>query len=448
MPRMIPPAKTVYLKTMGCQMNVYDSGRMISLLSERGFEVSRVAETADVIILNTCSVREKAEQKVLSLLGELKPLKARYPQKVIGVAGCVGQRLGKTLLGKSPHVDFVIGPDAVERVADLVEAALQGARQVVETCWEDGKREYSQPAVLKKSKPSEFLTVVKGCDQFCSYCIVPFVRGREKSRSPSEIMTDIRRLVDGGTQEVVLLGQNINTYGKGTPHRLATLVEEANRVSGLKRIRYVTSHPRYLDEELIRQFGRIEKLCSSLHLPVQSGSNRVLERMGRRYTREEFLEKVRLLQDADPSIGLSTDIIVGFPGETEEDFRQTLELMEQVTWAQAFLFKYSPRPGTRAYEKYHGEELTEQVKEERLARLQERVFAAIAKSNEGMVGKITPVLVDSLDKKGKHYTGRNSQGKVVHILDAGPDLFGRIVDVRIAEGRVSNLKGYLAKESS
>ncbi len=422
-------------------MNVYDSDRMAASLRENGYWFEPNLTEADVILINTCSIRAKSEQKVLSLLGQLKPLKDKKPDLVIGVSGCVGQRMGRSLLQRVHHLDLVFGPDSVERVVSLVEGAKKQGKRTVDTQMDAPGRTYSQPAIVHQARPSEFLTIMKGCDHFCTYCIVPFVRGREKSRPIAEVIQDVEKLVAQGTKEVVFLGQNINTYGKGTSENLAQLIERANNVSGLERIRYVTSHPRDLGVDLIEQFGRVEKLCPSLHLPFQAGSDRILKRMSRLYTRDQYLSKIELLRKACPDISLSTDIIVGFPGETEEEFEQTLEVARQVGFAQCYMFKYSPRPGTRAMS-YQDELVPEAVQDERLKRLQAIAVPSSEAENRRMVGRRVPVLVEALDKKDLFYSGRDPYGKRVHILNAGQACLGKIVDVDITESNASNLRGY------
>ncbi|NDC26091.1 MAG: MiaB/RimO family radical SAM methylthiotransferase, partial [Proteobacteria bacterium] len=282
--------KSIYIKTFGCQMNVYDSDRMSGLLAHQGYALEKDIRKADVVLINTCSIRDKSEHKVLSLLGELKALKKTNPGKVLGITGCVGQRMGRTLLQKAPHLDIVMGPDAIDRVGNLVGTVLKKGERVLDVQFDaDRKRTYSQPSIVYRAKPVEFLTIMKGCDHFCTYCIVPFTRGREKSRPIAEVIHDVKKFVAQGTKEITFLGQNINTYGKGTPENLSQLVEEADRVEGLERIRYITSHPRDLGEDLIAQFGSISKLCPSLHLPFQAGSDTVLKAMSRLYTRDEYL---------------------------------------------------------------------------------------------------------------------------------------------------------------
>lgn len=421
-------------------MNVYDSDRMQSILAAKGFRSEPELRKADVILINTCSIRDKSEQKVLSLLGELKGLKQKDPKKVIAISGCVGQRMGRTLLQRVPHLDLVLGPDAIDRVGELIQNVVDRGERLVEAKFDTDGRSYSQPCVVNRAKPSEFLTIMKGCDHFCTYCIVPFVRGREKSRSIEEIIQDVKNFVARGTKEITFLGQNINTYGKGTGQKLSQLIDEANKVEGLERIRYVTSHPRDLGEDLINQFGTVEKLCPQLHLPFQAGSDRILKAMSRLYTQELYLKKVELLRAACPDIALSTDVIVGFPGETEEDFQQTLKVLSEVKFSSAFMFKYSPRPGTKAAE--FGEEVPEPIKEERLARAQKVVYSQIELENLKYRNQVVPVLIESMDKKKKFFSGRTPHSKLVHVMNVGDASVGKIIDVEITDTNVSCLKGY------
>ncbi len=435
------PGKSVHIKTFGCQMNVYDSDRMFASLREKGYWMQPNLAEADVVLINTCSIRDKSEHKVLSLLGQLRPLKEKRPDMVIGVSGCVGQRMGRSLLQRVPHLDLVFGPDSVDRVVGLVEGAKLQHKRAVDIEVDAPGRVYSQPAIVHAPKVSEFLTIIKGCDHFCTYCIVPFVRGREKSRPIAEVLDDVRRMVDKGTREIVFLGQNINTYGKGTSENLAQLIEAANKIEGLERIRYVTSHPRDLGQDLIEQFGTVEKLCPSLHLPFQSGSDRILKRMSRLYTRDQYLEKIARLRQARPDIAMSTDIIVGFPGETEEDFEQSIQVAKEVGFALAYMFKYSPRPGTRAFA-YADEIIDEKILDERLARLSAAVMEPLEKANVARIGTRTQVLVEAVDKKGLFYSGRDPYSVKVHILNAGEACVGKVLDVEITEANASNLRGY------
>ncbi|MBI1862414.1 MAG: tRNA (N6-isopentenyl adenosine(37)-C2)-methylthiotransferase MiaB [Deltaproteobacteria bacterium] len=422
-------------------MNVYDSGRMGEILKAQGMTYEERLGEADVILINTCSIRDKAEHKVLSLLGQLKPLKEKNPKRVIGVAGCVGQRIGRQLLQRVPHLDFVVGPDGIDHVGELVDGVVKRGERCVDAKLDTDGRSYSQPLLSTAPKVAEYITVMKGCDHFCTYCIVPFVRGREKSRSIQEIVGDVERLVAQGTKEVTFLGQNINTYGKGSAETLAQLIERTHEVRGLERIRYVTSHPRDMGMDLISQFGNLEKLCPALHLPFQSGSDAVLKRMSRLYTSAEYLKKIAALREACPDIALSADVIVGFPGETDEDFEQTMTVLSEVRFSLAFLFTYSPRPGTKAYEL--SDDVSREVKEERLARTMKLTMEIIEEENRKRIGGIESVLVESIDKKkGRYFFGRSLHNKIVHVLNAGPACVGKVIDVEVTEANGSNLKGY------
>lgn len=422
-------------------MNVYDSDRMTGLLESQGYQLEKDIREADVVLINTCSIRDKSEHKVLSLLGELKALKQKNPKKVLGITGCVGQRMGRTLLQRVPHLDLVMGPDAIDRVGSLVGTVLSDGKRVLDVAFDaDKNKTYSQPSVVSRAKAAEFLTIMKGCDHFCTYCIVPFTRGREKSRSIDEIISDVNQFVEKGTREITFLGQNINTYGKGTSENLAQLIERADQVEGLERIRYVTSHPRDLGEDLIAQFGSVSKLCPALHLPFQAGSDSVLKAMSRLYTQKQYLEKINRLRHFCPDIAMSTDVIVGFPGETDEDFKETLKVLAEVEFGGAFLFKYSPRPGTRAFAL--GDEVPEKVKDERLYQAQALVHQILDKQNKSLIGTKTRVLIESLDKKARYFTGRNPQAKIVHVLNAGEACLGKTIEVEITDANGSNLKGY------
>jgi tRNA-2-methylthio-N6-dimethylallyladenosine synthase len=433
--------KSLYIKTFGCQMNVYDSDRMSGLLESQGYQLEKDIRKADVVLINTCSIRDKSEHKVLSLLGELRPLKQKNPNKVFGITGCVGQRMGRTLLQRVPHLDLVMGPDAIDRIGGLVGTVLNEGKRVLDVNFDaDRKKTYSQPSVVHRAKPSEFLTIMKGCDHFCTYCIVPFTRGRDKSRPIAEVISDVRSFVEKGTREITFLGQNINTYGKGTSESLAQLIEQADQIEGLERIRYVTSHPRDLGEDLIAQFGHVSKLCPALHLPFQSGSDSVLKAMSRLYSQSQYLEKIERLRHYCPEIALSADIIVGFPGETDADFKETLKVLAEVEFAGVFMFKYSPRPGTRAVS--YENEVPESVKDERLYQAQALVHSILDRQNRALIGSKTHVLIESLDKKGKCFTGRNPHGKIVHVFNAGMACVGKTIEVEITEANGSNLRGF------
>jgi tRNA-2-methylthio-N6-dimethylallyladenosine synthase len=450
--------KLLYIQTIGCQMNVYDSTQMALRLKPMGYETTETLEAADVILLNTCSVREKAEQKAFSFLGRLAELKEKNPRLIIGVGGCVAQQEGKKILRRVPHIDLVFGTRAIDRLPQLVEKIAAKRCRIVDLDLSETLPE----AVLRDTapgiaKPAQFVTIMRGCDNFCAYCVVPFVRGRETSREPEKIVAEIEALVGAGTREVTLLGQNVNSYGK--KEGLCTfpeLLERVNRINGLLRVRFTTSHPKDLSGDLINAFHRLEKLCHHIHLPVQSGSNRILAMMNRRYTRETYLEKIAALRTACPDIAVSSDFIVGFPGETRADFDETLQLINTVQYDSLFAFTYSDRPNAPAV-RFDGKV----PEEERKGRLQELlVFQAevTTRKNQAMVGQIVSVLVEGVSKQHagsagarsaliRQWAGRTTANKVVNfsIEDSGtiPEegLIGKLVDVQIEKALAHSLWG-------
>ena len=342
-----------YLETFGCQMNVVDSEQIVDLLEKGGYERTDAPESADLILLNTCSVRDRAERKVYGHLGRFKPMKAANPRLIIGVGGCVAQQEGERLLAKLPFVDLVFGTHNVHKLPEMVRCVVEEKDRCLEVAFLDGEsRQRLFPTSGSRSKVASFVTVMQGCDNFCSYCIVPHVRGREVSRGSNEIVAEIEELAQRGVREITLLGQNVNSYGLKEEGEIsfAELLHRVHAVPGIERLRFTTSHPKDLSDTLIDCFGTLPKLCSHLHLPVQSGSDRILAQMNRGYTRESYLAKVERLKAVCPEIRLTSDVIVGFPGETEEDFAQTLDLMQQVRYADVYSFLYSRRTGTAAAE--------------------------------------------------------------------------------------------------
>ena len=342
--------KLLYIETFGCQMNVSDSERIAALLDGIGYSRTGDSSLADLIILNTCSVRAKAEQKVYSRLGRFRGLKDGNNRVILGVGGCVAQQRGESLLEAVPYLDFVFGTHNLHLLPQLVTAAEQGKRESRTAFSHGAERPDLFPAPVKEGGVSRFVTVMQGCDNYCSYCIVPYVRGREASRSSAEIIDEIRGMADKGVKEVTLLGQNVNSYGMKSPGEpdFAGLLRRVDEVQGIERIRFVTSHPKDISPSLVSCFAELPKLCGHIHLPAQAGSDEVLVRMNRGYTRSQYLEKITALRNARPDIRISGDMIVGFPGETEEDFLLTLSLMEEVRYADLFSFIYSVRPETVA----------------------------------------------------------------------------------------------------
>ena len=432
--------RLVYLETFGCQMNENDSGRMLSFLKDIKYIQTNTPEKADLIIINTCSIREKAEHKVYSALGRFKTLKRDNPGLVIGVAGCVAQQNGGKLLKRVPYLDIVIGPHNIHRIGDALREVKAHSRKVAAVRLKDvlDPDEYGRTALWGGVKA--FVSIMRGCDNFCSYCIVPYTRGSEVSRKSADIIKEVRELAAGGVKEVTLIGQNVNSYGRrGEDVTFPELLKCAAGVAGIERVRFVTSHPRDTSVHLMDLFGEEEKLCRQIHLPVQSGSDRVLGMMRRGYTRGEYLEKVFYLKDRYPDMAVTSDVIVGFPGETEEDFRDTMGLIRAVRFEGIFSFMYSPRPGTDA-EKLPGQ-LPFEVKSERLRVLQEEQRGITEEKMASLVGKTVKVLIEGPSKADPgEYTGRTPCLKAVN-LPLASDLTGTVIDVSVVGAWANSLRG-------
>ena len=457
--------KQVYINTIGCQMNVDDSERIANSLISLGYAPTPFVESADLIIANTCTIREKAEQKAFSFLGRLSRLKKKNRNLIIAVGGCVAQQQGQSILKRMPHVDLVFGTHALERVAPAIKKIEKQRCRIVdvESIGPPG-RKAPHPRVLKAETVSKFVTVMRGCDNYCSYCVVPHVRGRETSREPAHIIEEIKQLVREGVREVNLLGQNVNSYGiKEGLCSFAELLNRIDNLEGLARIRFTTSHPKDLSEDLIGAFGRLDKLCHHLHLPVQSGSNRILKRMNRKYTREDYRKKVAALRSVCPDIAITTDIIVGFPGETRADFEDTLSLIQQMRYDSLFVFNYSDRPQVPS-RKYRPK-VPEVDKNERLQEVLEIQNAITADINAAFVGKTIPVLVEGHSKRQQteparsagaplQWSGRTTGNKIVNFAVAGKapstavDLTGETVGVRIERALSHSLWGTLPAKAS
>lgn len=419
------------LITFGCQANELDSERIAGLLGAHGYHICETLEEADLIILNTCSIREKAEQKVYSQLGRLQALKRRKPGVSIGLCGCLAQQEGERLKKRFPYLDLMAGPQDIYRLPSLLAQARGMPDLPIQEEWPDIEPRRESPI-------KAWVGIMEGCDNFCSYCVVPHTRGRERSRSMEEILMEIEGLLVKGYKEITLLGQNVNSYGKGLEPR-RTFPELLRQIDGLVEgrfwVRFATSHPRDLDESLAEALT-IPSLCEHLHLPVQSGSTRTLERMNRGYTREEYLAKVSLVKERVPEIALTTDVIVGFPGEMEKDFQDTLALLEEVRFDNIFSFKFSPRPRTPAAD--FPDQLPEEVKAKRLEQVQSLQARVSLEKNRDILDKEVKVLVE--DGKGGMLTGRTRQNKVVH-FNGGGYQEGELVRVRILEAFHYHLKG-------
>ncbi|MCL5778319.1 tRNA (N6-isopentenyl adenosine(37)-C2)-methylthiotransferase MiaB [Limibaculum sp. FT325] len=445
---MSAPRK-LWIKTYGCQMNVYDSERMSSALAAAGYEQGASPEDADLVILNTCHIREKAAEKVYSDLGRLRPLRAAKEaaggRMQIAVAGCVAQAEGAEILRRQPMVDLVVGPQAYHRLPAMAERAARGDGPQIDTDFpEEDKFDHLPQAPKARRAPAAFLTVQEGCDKFCAFCVVPYTRGAEVSRPAARILSEARELVDRGVVEITLLGQNVNAWhGEGPGGRawgLGDLVRALAEIEGLARIRYTTSHPNDMDDGLIAAHAEVPKLMPYLHLPVQAGSDRILKAMNRRHTAADYLRLVARIRAARPDIALSGDFIVGFPGETEADFEATLTLVREVGYASAFSFKYSARPGTPAADA--ASQVPEPVKAERLARLQSLLGEQQAAFQAGCVGREMPVLIEKPGRHAGQMVGRSPWLQAVHLAaDAG--LLGRIVPVAIEGVGTNSLAGRL-----
>lgn len=436
--------KKLFVKTYGCQMNVYDSERMVSALAPAGYEQVDTADDADMILLNTCHIREKAAEKIYSELGRFKPLKNAKPDLKIGVAGCVAQAEGEEIIRRQPMVDLVVGPQAYHRLPDMVAKSGQTSGLVDTDFPEEDKFDHLPKAPKAKRGPSAFLTVQEGCDKFCAFCVVPYTRGAEVSRPVQKILDEARDLTERGVRDITLLGQNVNAYHgqgpDGLDWTLARLIRELAKIEDLWRIRFTTSHPNDMDDDLIAAHGDLDKLMPYLHLPVQSGSDKILKAMNRKHTAASYLDVLRKFRETCPDIALSGDFIVGFPGETEEDFQATLDLCEQVKYAQAYSFKYSTRPGTPAAGR---DQVDEDVKTERLARLQALLAKHQKEFLENLVGKTIPVLLERPGRLDGQLVGRSAYLWPVHVL-ADSALTGQIVDVTIQGADKNSLSAVLA----
>jgi tRNA-2-methylthio-N6-dimethylallyladenosine synthase len=434
-----------YIRTFGCQMNEYDSARMADVLREgAGYAPTADPEDADLLLMNTCSVREKAQEKVYSLLGEWRAHKERRPAVIIGVGGCVASQEGEAITARAPFVDLVFGPQTIHRLPAMLRALRQRGRAVVDVSFPEIEK-FDRLPTPRAAGARAYVSVMEGCSKYCSFCVVPYTRGDEVSRPMPSVLAELRALAAQGVGEVTLLGQNVNAYAgaDGDGHRadLATLIHYTARIPGIERIRFTTSHPLEFNDSLIEAYAHVPQLASHLHLPVQSGSDRVLALMKRGYTALEYKDRLRRLRAVRPGIAVSTDIIVGFPGETERDFEATLQLIASAELDQSFCFLYSPRPGTPAASL--PDEATLEVKQQRLARLQTQLDAQSLKISRALVGTVQRVLVERHAKKdSRELAGRTECNRWVNF--SGPaSLLQRFVDVVITEARPHSLRGRL-----
>jgi tRNA-2-methylthio-N6-dimethylallyladenosine synthase len=444
--------KRVHIKTYGCQMNAYDSVRMAEALAVEGYTETEDMESADLIVLNTCHIREKAAEKIYSELGRLRLIRNRRraagADTTIAVAGCVAQAEGAEILRRAPVVDLVIGPQSYHRLPDLLRRARDEGAKLVDTEFPEEDKFARLPARQPRRAPAAFLTVQEGCDKFCTFCVVPYTRGAEASRPASAVIAEAKRLAGFGVREITLLGQNVNAYRgegeDGTSWRLARLLEALAAIPGLERLRYTTSHPADMSEDLIAAHRDIPQLMPYLHLPFQAGADRILAAMNRRHKASDYLRLIEKIRAARPDIALSTDVIVGFPGETEEEFGATMGLVREVGYAQTYSFKYSPRPGTPAATM--DGQIAEPVKADRLARLQSLLNGQQRAFNEAQIGKTLPVLLEKPGRKPGQLTGRSPYLQPVNV-ECGESEIGKIAYVRITYAGANSLNGVIISEN-
>ncbi len=443
--------KKLYIKTYGCQMNSYDSDRMVDVLAPQGFITTDVPDDADMVIVNTCHIREKASEKLYSDLGRLRLHKDRLAlegkKMLIGVAGCVAQADGEEILSRAPYVDVVVGPQSYHQLPELVDSAFATGKAGIALDFEEEAKFDLLPEATERQGVAAFVSIQEGCDKFCTFCVVPYTRGAEYSRKPQAVLDEVKRVVEKGAMEITLLGQNVNAYhgeaADGSVWNLAKLIEEVSLIPGVKRIRYTTSHPRDMDETLIRAHGEIEALMPFLHLPVQSGSDRILKAMNRKHGADLYLKIIDDLRKARPDIAMSSDFIVGFPGESDDDFNATMRLVEMVEFAQAYSFKYSMRPGTPAAENVA--QIEEAVKEERLAQLQDLLNTQQQAFNQRFLGTVQPVLLDSEGKRLGQWKGRTPYMQSAYV-ENGVHYSNSLVDVRIVGAYANSLRGEVVTE--
>jgi tRNA-2-methylthio-N6-dimethylallyladenosine synthase len=441
--------KKLYIQTYGCQMNQYDSERIAQVMARANYRLTDEPANADLILLNTCSVRDKAEQKVYSALGSWREIKQQKSSVIIGVGGCVAQQEGDRLLKRVAHLDLVFGTHNIHKLPEMIEQVQSAHARPIETAF------YRDPSYMEDPNgrtqvqgAKAFVTIMQGCNKVCSFCIVPHVRGREVSRPSEKIIAEVKLLVAQGVKEVMLLGQNVNSYGKTSTAEIhfAELLHRINAIEGLSRIRFTTSHPQDLSAELIEAYATLDKVCEHLHLPVQSGSDSVLLRMRRGYTRSEYLDRIDRLRQRCPEVALSTDIIVGFPGETDDDFERTLELLGQVEYDEFYSFMYSPRTQTVSAKLYN-DDVPEEKKKERLKQVQSVQQEISLRQNKQKIGRIEEILIDGHSRNKAQVMGRTRTNRIVNIIGRG-NLIGEMVNARIIAATFNSLVGELAVQET
>ncbi len=442
-------AQKLYIQTNGCQMNEYDSDKMRDVLqASHGMELTDIPEQADVLLLNTCSIREKAQEKVFSAVGRWKKIKDKRPDVIIGVGGCVASQEGAALQKRAPYVDIVFGPQTLHRLPELLNQARSTQKHVVDISFPEIEKFDALPEPRAEG-PKAYVSVMEGCSKYCTYCVVPYTRGEEVSRPLNDVIAEIETLARQGVREINLLGQNVNAYRglmeDGDIAGFALLLHFVAAVEGIERIRFTTSHPLEFTDDIIEAFAEIPQLVNHLHLPVQSGSDRILAQMKRGHARDYYLDVIRKMKAVRPGISLSSDFIIGFPGETDQDFEDTMALIEEVGYDFSYSFIFSARPGTPAAN--FADDVSQEVKEQRLQRLQKRLNEMTMAISEAMVGTVQTVLVEGVSRKNPlHLTGRTENNRVVNFA-AHPRLTGQFVDVLITEALPNSLRGRLVESS-
>lgn len=432
--------KKYFIVTHGCQMNEHDSEKIAGILENMGYIKGKGIEDANIVLYNTCTVREGAEEKVYGKLGYIKHLKKSNPDLLLGICGCMAQSSKEKILAKAPYVDLIFGTHNIHQLPQLLEQALERNGTVVEV-WDDKGDEIPEVPVTREGNYKAYIAITFGCNNFCSYCIVPYVRGREKSRSPEEILKEVTQLASEGYKEIMLLGQNVNSYGKDLNgnYGFIELLQDINKIDGIERIRYMTSHPRDFSVEMVDIIKNLSKVCEHFHLPIQSGSNRILKAMNRGYTKEHYLELTEKIRKDIPNATITTDIIVGFPGETEEDFQETLEVVNTVKYDAAFTFMYSPRTGTPAATMVN--QVDKMLKKERLQRLINLQEEITQTKNKEMVGKVYEVLVEGISKNNPNRLSGRTRGNKVISFEGDMSLVGTLVQIEVKKALAHSLIG-------
>ncbi len=444
-------SKKLFIRTYGCQMNEYDSDKIRDVLENtRGIQLTQIELEADILLLNTCSVREKAQEKVFSQLGRWRKIKNLRPDTIIGVGGCVASQEGADIQKRAPYVDLVFGPQTLHRLPKMLDKLAAGSKKVVDVSFPEIEK-FDYLPQTKTDGVSAYVSIMEGCSKYCTFCVVPYTRGEEISRPFADIIKEVEHLIGNNTKEINLLGQNVNAYyGKmqdGEIADLGVLISYLYEISGVERIRYTTSHPLQMNDSIFAAYRQVPALVNHLHLPVQSGSDNILKRMKRRHTAQDYIDIIENLRQIRPNISISSDFIVGFPGETDQDFQDTMDLIDKIKFDRSFSFIYSPRPGTPAADMV--DDVPFKIKQQRLAQLQDKLSQIYSTISQDMVGTIETILVENVSRMnpGTQVAGRTENNRVVNILGS-KDLIGQFVKVRITEALVNSMRGELLKEAA